>query len=78
MGKTLTTTTEVITALGGNKAVEKLVGARYPQQVSNWHSSPTFPSRFREVMKAALEAKGVTAPPSLWGQVAAQDQAAAS
>ncbi len=78
MGKSLATTTEVIKALGGNKAVEELVGARYPQQVSNWRSAGTFPPHVYFVMTEALKAKGLYAPAALWRMTAAQDQAAAS
>ena len=40
----LTTTTEVIDALGGNQPVQELTAARWPQTVSNWRSFETFPS----------------------------------
>lgn len=63
---TLTRTPDVIAALGGVVAVCDLTGYRY-NRVHNWLSAPTFPARVMVVMLHALQRKGYTAPPSLWG-----------
>jgi hypothetical protein len=68
-GRVLKTTTEVIDALGGNSAVQQLIGAASRQTVSNWRRFKTFPSNTHAVMSAALTAIGKEAPRSLWGQV---------
>jgi hypothetical protein len=66
--RTLTTTREVMAALGGIKAVASLTGRKY-SAVSMWTvgSDPQFPSNSFVVMNAALAAIGKSAPPSLWG-----------
>lgn len=63
----LRTTVEVMDALGGNQAVERITG-RSPQAVSNWRRFQTFPANTYAVMTHALSRIGKTAPPSLWGQ----------
>jgi hypothetical protein len=68
-GRTLTTTTAVIDALGGNQAVQALTGAASRQTVSNWRRFKAFPSNTHAVLSAALIAIGKEAPRELWGQV---------
>jgi hypothetical protein len=68
-GRVLKTTTDVIDALGGNIAVQQLVGAASRQTVSNWRRFKTFPSNTHAVLSGALVAIGREAPRSLWGQV---------
>lgn len=62
----LSTTSEVMDALGGNTPVAQLTGSK-PTAVSNWRKSETFPSKTYLAMTDALFAKGKTAPASLWG-----------
>jgi hypothetical protein len=64
----LTTTTQVMDALGGVKAVSGLTRRRYGV-VENWKRAPTFPAYVFAVMTWALKRKGLSAPPSLWRQV---------
>jgi hypothetical protein len=64
----LTTTTQVIDALGGVRAVCGLTGAAYTA-AHNWIRARNFPARYFLVMLAALQRKGLTAPPELWGMV---------
>lgn len=68
--KPLETTTAVIEALDGTRAVAELTGSTYAA-VFNWRSFDTFPSKTFVVMSEALAAKGMSASPSLWGMVAA-------
>jgi hypothetical protein len=63
----LSTTIAVIEALGGTSAVAALTGRTYPAAF-NWRSAETFPSNTYVKMTNALEDKGMSAPPSLWGQ----------
>lgn len=64
----LTTTTEVVRALGGIRPVSLLTGSSY-KATENWSRAKTFPSRYFLVMSHALEKKRMTAPPELWGMV---------
>lgn len=66
----LQTTDDVIKALGGREAVAALVG-RDKHSTLNWRSDGRgkFPSDTFLVMTKALEKKGLSAPPSLWGQI---------
>lgn len=68
--KTLHTTTEVIEALGGSRAVGEITG-RTLAAASNWHRFETFPANTFVAITAALEKRGYHAPPSLWGMVKA-------
>lgn len=61
----LETTKAVIDALGGTAAVAELTGRKYTA-AHNWRKS-RFPSNTYLTITEALEAKGKTAPPSLWG-----------
>lgn len=64
---TLNTIEEVILHLGGVKAVQELTGRGTASAVTNWALRNSFPSNAYVTMKAALEAKGCTAPAELWG-----------
>ena len=62
----LSTTSEVMDALGGNAAVAELTGSK-TKAVWNWRGFDTFPSNTYVAMTEALLAKGKSAPASLWG-----------
>jgi hypothetical protein len=62
----LSTTSAVMDALGGNGPVSLLTGSK-PSAVSNWRSFDNFPANTYFAMTSALRAKGMSAPPSLWG-----------
>ena len=68
----LSTTGEVIDALGGVPAVSELTGSTY-KAVFNWKGFDNFPSKTYLVMTGALASKGKTAPASLWGMTASQE-----
>jgi hypothetical protein len=68
--KILTSTTEVIEALGGLEAVATLTGSKYGA-VWNWQNFVKFPAKTYVVMTDALAAKGLRAPASLWGMIEA-------
>ncbi len=61
----LSTSEEVIDALGGLDAVMTLTGAGY-KRTSNWKAFGVFPSKFYVVMTEALRDSGKRAPASLW------------
>jgi hypothetical protein len=63
----LDTTAAAIQALGGIEAVMRLTGNPY-KTVWNWTQFPTFPSGEYVTMTRAIEALGMSAPPSLWRQ----------
>jgi hypothetical protein len=67
MVKQLQTIKEVITELGGPDSVRELTGREGAFTVPMWKNRKKFPSDTYLVMKAALDAKGVEAPASLWG-----------
>jgi hypothetical protein len=69
---TLKTVEEVISTLGGVKAVQELTRRGSESAVPNWKLRKSFPTNTYAVLKAALEAKGFTAPDELWGMEAAQ------
>jgi hypothetical protein len=62
----LTSTEQVIEALGGNREVIELTGAT-PQTVSNWKSATGFPPYTYELMQGRLRRVKKRAPGSLWG-----------
>lgn len=62
----LSTTAEVMEALGGISAVMQLTSSKY-NAVHNWQSFPKFPSNTYVAMTNALREKGFHAPASLWG-----------
>ena len=61
----LTTTRSVIKALGGLGAVAKLTGRQY-SAAGNWAQKATFPANTYFVLQSELNARGHTAPPTLW------------
>lgn len=69
--RTLRTTSEVIDALGGNIPFGEMISTakfeRVAQHVSNYRRTGNFPADSFLVVRAALEAKGLTAPAALWG-----------
>lgn len=71
----LKSTREVVTVLGGVKAVAALTGRKYTA-AHNWLSFATFPADTYEVMTKALARKGHRASPSLWRQVSPESRAA--
>ena len=64
----LTSTGDVIAALGGVQAVAHLTGREY-DAAWNWKRFPHFPPDTYLVMTDALKAKGKSAPASLWRMV---------
>lgn len=68
----LTTTADVIRALGGVTAVAAITGRKY-SAAFNWQNFTKFPANTYVAMTAALKAKGCTAPASLWGMVEAKE-----
>jgi hypothetical protein len=63
--KQLTTTRDVITALGGDDAVGRMFGVG-KTAVSNWRCTSRFPGYTALAMKEALVEKGFDAPADLW------------
>lgn len=68
----LETTADVIEALDGVSAVAALTGRKYGAAF-NWKGFPKFPADTFVVMQDALQARGFSAPPSLWGMVAPRE-----
>ena len=66
MIKQLSTIEDVISELGGPKAVAKLTQRGSSSAVPMWKMRRSFPAKTYVVMKSALEAKGLSAPDSLW------------
>lgn len=69
----LSTTADVIDALGGNIAVAELTECTDSKSPSNWRSWEAFPPKTYVVMQRALAERGCTAPPSLWKMVGLTD-----
>ena len=65
MAKELTTTTDVMHALGGTHAVAELTGRKY-NAAAHWFHFKAFPANTYVTMKTALQAKGLNAPDQLW------------
>lgn len=59
---------DVITQLGGIKAVMALTGSKYNTVFQWWSKNKTFPANTYEVMQSALQALGLHAHKSLWRQ----------
>lgn len=57
---------EVIAVLGGIAAVARLTNRSQPN-VHNWRYAGRFSARVYKVMIDALEQRGLTASPALWG-----------
>lgn len=66
----LTTTADVIDALGGTEQVAALTGRKY-NAVWMWRAAKNFPPDTFLILKHSLEAQGQAAPPSLWRMVEA-------
>lgn len=62
----LHTVEEVISELGGYKAVAKLTGRPAISTTPNWVLRQCFPTNTYAIMQSALEDKGLSAPGSLW------------
>jgi len=73
----LSTTSEVLDALGGNGAVAEITGST-TKAVWNWRGFNTFPSNTYVAMTDALRAIGKTAPASLWGMKLPAEQESAA
>lgn len=65
MNSPLTSTSEVIDALGGTAAVARMLNAKM-QSVSNWRATQTFPPQTYVAIKAELRKIDRDAPDSLW------------
>lgn len=63
--ETLSTTIEVMDALGGTSAVAKLTGRTYAAAF-NWRKAKRFPTNTFLVINSALAKKGKSAPKMLW------------
>lgn len=66
--ESLTTTGEVIDALGGTAAVARLFG-RSMTVVSNWKAGGCFPANTYVVFQRELAKLGLIAPDRLWRMV---------
>ena len=66
----LTTTDEVIDALGGNAKVAEIVSGT-PNAVRNWRTRlrGKFPAETYVALSQALKHKRLSAPSDLWGQI---------
>lgn len=64
--KQLETAADVVTTLGGIKAVAALTGRQY-NAAANWPAFGKFPPNTFLVLQKALEAAECSAPPALWG-----------
>lgn len=77
MSGNLTTIDAIIDAIGGNGPVGELTGAK-ASTVSMWKKSQSFPANTFLVITAALNAKGLSAPASLWGMKSPSEQETAA
>jgi hypothetical protein len=69
------TVEDVISELGGPKAVQELCRLESSSAVPTWKLRGAFPPRTYAVMQSALATRGATAPDDLWKMVAAEDAA---
>ena len=67
----LQTTRDVVTALGGNGAVAKLMGCQY-NTASSWNVKGHFPPNTFALMQRELRHIGKAAPESLWKMTGAE------
>ena len=67
----LSTTREVISALGGPTDLAAALGFKV-QRVSNWNGWDFFPANTFIPIQALLAERGFSAPPSLWGPLVAE------
>ena len=75
MHRTLSTSDEVIEALGGIEGLMELTNSKRPR-VLNWRAFQRFPSRMYIIMIGALRSRGYNAPTSLWGMHEADEAVA--
>lgn len=73
MIRPLKTAATVIEHLGGLDAVRRLTRAKSISVVSNWKVSGGFPPKTYVALTKALKARGLSAPPSLWGMLEAAE-----
>lgn len=67
--RALSTTTEIIAALGGAPKLAQTLGIAV-KTVYHWNrAGETIPAKYRDVMAAMLFEVRCTAPASLWGMV---------
>jgi hypothetical protein len=68
MTKQLHTVEEVISVLGGTKAVAELTNkTANPSTVPMWKSRGKFPATTYAKIQSALDERGLSAPMELWG-----------
>ncbi len=65
MAEQITTTTDVISALGGTQAIQDLLGVGQ-QAISHWRTQNRFPPHTFVTVQAALMKRGLSADVSLW------------
>jgi hypothetical protein len=63
--KILHTVADVFEALGGNSGLEDITGSK-PSAISMWKKAGKFPANTYLMITGALEARGKSAPASLW------------
>ena len=70
--RTVTTIEELIDALGGVTKAAPILGAKGPQRVWNWKKRGKITPALFMQHQAALQERGIVAPPSFWfeGQAA--------
>jgi hypothetical protein len=73
MLKQLCTVDEVIKELGGYPAMRELIPRKSTSAALMWNFRNKFPANTFLVLTAALEAKGASAPASLWGMPQTED-----
>lgn len=66
MSRELNTVEDVIRALGGPTKAAALVG-KTAQAANGWRITKRLPARSFLVLNRELSARGLSAPPSLWG-----------
>lgn len=66
---TVSTIAELIEKLGGPSKAGEILGAS-PQRAVNWRNSGKITAELFVQHQAALKARGLSAPPSFWGQSA--------
>jgi hypothetical protein len=75
MAKRLSTTVDVIAALGGIQAVADLTARKYTA-AHNWKKAGRFPANTYVALTRELGRLGLTAPDSLWDQAVADNKRA--
>lgn len=62
----LTTTGEVIDALGGNAVVAEMTKAKNKNVIYNWRAAGKFPANTYILFQSELRHRNLTAPDRLW------------